>query len=104
LIECSWKSSFGIDCLTCGFQRSLEALLQGDFYNSFILFPATIPLLIVFLMLPIHLIFKLKHGAKIIVAFFSISAVLIVVNYSVKLSTNSLHSEKVATHEVCHAV
>lgn len=89
MIECSWKSTFGIDCLTCGFQRSLEVLLQGDFYNSFILFPATIPLLVVFLMLPIHLIFKLKHGAKIIVISFSVAAVLIIVNYSVKLGDKS---------------
>lgn len=93
MIECSWKSNFGIDCLTCGFQRSFEALLQGEIYESFLLFPATIPLLIVFIILPIHLIFKLKHGARIIVISFSIAALLIIINYSVKLSNNSFYHQ-----------
>lgn len=93
MIECSWKSNFGIDCLTCGFQRSLEVLLHGDLIESFTMFPATIPLLIVFITLPVHLIFKLKHGAKIIVASFCLSAILIVVNYSVKLSNNSFYHQ-----------
>lgn len=100
MIECSWKSNYGIDCLTCGFQRSLEALFQGDLIESFLLFPATIPLLLVFVILPIHLAFKLKHGVKIIVTSFSFAALLIVINYSIKLSNNSFYHQH--SSEIIH--
>ena len=90
MIECSWKSTFGIDCLTCGFQRSVKLLFEGELIDSFLLFPATIPLLIIFMVLPIHLVFKFKHGARVIVYSFSMAALLIVFNYVVKLTDKSL--------------
>jgi len=93
LIDCSWKSNFGIDCLTCGFQRSFQALLQGEIVESFLIFPATIPLLIVFITLPIHLLFKFKHGARVIVLSFCVSAFLIVINYFAKLSDKSIFKQ-----------
>jgi hypothetical protein len=91
LIECSWKSTFGVDCLTCGFQRSFKLLFEGDVVGSFLQFPATIPFLLCILFLVGHLIFKFKFGAKVIVGLFSLTALLIVVNFIVKIADGSAY-------------
>jgi len=46
MLPCPIKFLTGFDCPGCGFQRSLFALLEGNFETSFMLYPATIPLLI----------------------------------------------------------
>lgn len=48
LIPCPFKYITGIDCPGCGFQRSVLSIVQGDLYKSFIVYPATIPLLLFF--------------------------------------------------------
>lgn len=48
LIPCPFKYLTGIDCPGCGFQRSIIALLQGDFHKSVGLYPPAIPLLLFF--------------------------------------------------------
>lgn len=48
LLPCPFKYLSGIDCPGCGFQRSMVALMQGNVHNSFRLYPATIPLLLLF--------------------------------------------------------
>ena len=49
LLPCPIKTIIGIDCPGCGFQRSLLALLQGHWHESYRLYPATVPLLILLL-------------------------------------------------------
>lgn len=46
MFPCIYKQLFGIDCPFCGFQRSVIALLKGDFADSFIFYPPLIPLII----------------------------------------------------------
>jgi len=46
LLRCPIKAVMGIDCPGCGFQRSLLALLQGHWQESYRLYPPTVPLLI----------------------------------------------------------
>ena len=89
-IKCSWKKGFGIDCLTCGFQRSLELLFEGELLGSFVLFPALIPFVITVFTLVLHLTFKFKNGAKVIIFLFSLTVLLILVNYTIKLSQYGL--------------
>jgi hypothetical protein len=81
MLTCSWKKTVGIECPGCGFQRSLVKLSEGEFYDSFLLFPATIPLLILFVFLLLHLKFKFKNGAKIIVILFASSAIIIAISF-----------------------
>ena len=76
MLECSWKSHFGVECMGCGFQRSFVLLMEGNFWESIQLFPATIPILLVFLYTGGHLIFKYKNGARNIVILFSSSVAL----------------------------
>lgn len=44
MMPCAYRELFGIDCPFCGGQRSLVLLLQGRLLESFLLFPALIPL------------------------------------------------------------
>ncbi|WP_353196752.1 DUF2752 domain-containing protein [Parapedobacter defluvii] len=48
-MPCPFKALTGIDCPGCGFQRSLLALLKGNWGESYHLYPPTVPLLIVLL-------------------------------------------------------
>lgn len=48
LLPCPFKYFSGYDCPGCGFQRSLLALLKGDFQHSFELYPPTLPILVTF--------------------------------------------------------
>jgi len=50
--------------------------MEGSFWESIKLFPATIPILLVFLYTGAHLIFKYKNGARNIVILFSSSVAL----------------------------
>jgi hypothetical protein len=59
--------------------------MRGDIVESFLQFPATIPFITCILMLIAHLIFKFDNGSRWIVGLFGLTAILIVINYSVKL-------------------
>lgn len=87
MIECSWKSQFGVECMTCGFQRSLKLLFEGDVVGSFLMFPATIPFLLCLLFTAAHLIWKFRFGPKLIVGLFASTALLIVVNFALKIAS-----------------
>jgi hypothetical protein len=85
MLECHWKSTLGIECPGCGFQRSVELLFHGDIWGSIQLFPATIPLFVTLLFTVMHLKFKFRKGAKIIIVLFALSAGLMVLNFCMKL-------------------
>ena len=86
LLPCPFKKLTGIDCPGCGFQRSVLALLQGNFYQSILLYPATIPLLAAtaFTLLDGRLAFDRSGLAKKILYLFTGSVVLI--SYIIKMS------------------
>ena len=66
LFICPFKSFFQIDCPGCGLQRSIIALLEGDLLKSLSLYPATIPILALFVYTAFHLKMNFKQGANII--------------------------------------
>lgn len=85
LFDCPFKKNFGIDCFGCGFQRSFVLLFEGKFLESFKMYPATLPLIILWITLIAHLVFKFKHGAKAIQYIFIICVIIIVINYIYKI-------------------
>ncbi|MBL7884252.1 MAG: DUF2752 domain-containing protein [Bacteroidia bacterium] len=85
LLACPYKSMFGISCPGCGMQRSFIALLKGDFVESFLLYPALFPVFFTFLLLILHLKFKLKNGACYIKYSFIVSISTMGVSYIIKL-------------------
>jgi hypothetical protein len=68
-------------------QRSFIELLKGNFYESFVLYPALLPTMFLLTFLVLHLIFKFKNGANILKIVFIINASIMVLNYIYKLLT-----------------
>ncbi|MBL1279605.1 MAG: DUF2752 domain-containing protein [Fluviicola sp.] len=89
MYQCSWKEELGEDCPTCGAQRSFDLLMNGQVGESIQMFPATIPFLLTIIFLLLHLIFKFKHGSRVIVILFILTVSLIVANFIVKLMNGS---------------
>jgi hypothetical protein len=90
LLACPIKHTFGMDCPGCGMQRSLLALLQGDFAGSFQLHPALMPLLVLILFTMIHLKLDFKAGALIVKILFVTVVVFILINYIYKIYHHQL--------------
>ncbi|MBO7478706.1 MAG: DUF2752 domain-containing protein [Salinivirgaceae bacterium] len=83
-IPCFYKKYLGFECPWCGSQRALKLLLEGKFIESIVMFPALIPLIIMFVYLGLHLIFKFRHGSRILLSLFVLNVVIIAVNYIIK--------------------
>jgi len=88
MLACPYKKYFGVECMGCGMQRSLIALLKGNLEQSFYLYPALIPIIIMFVFLVFHLIFKFKNGAKWLKYQFLLIALLVTANFVIKLVRN----------------
>ena len=85
LQPCIYKQSLGIECLGCGFQRSLIALLKGNIWESIMLYPGLIPMILLFAVLLLHLIFHLKNGATLLKYLFIADMTIILINYIIKI-------------------
>jgi len=90
MLTCPSKHFFRIDCPGCGFQRSIIALLEGNFSKSFHLYPATVPILFCFIFTALHLKFKFKFGSEIIKGAFILCSLIIIISYVHKIFTHQL--------------
>jgi hypothetical protein len=84
-LPCVIKKITGFDCPGCGFQRSGIALLKGDVGESFRLYPPLIPIIFLFTLLIAYLSKKWQKGYLHLKYAYIFCAVVIVVNYMVKL-------------------
>lgn len=84
---CFYKKFLGVECPGCGMQRSFVELLKFNLVDSFILFPALIPTLVLVSYLVLHLVFKYKNGANILKILFIINTTIVVLGYIYKLLT-----------------
>lgn len=85
LLACPYKKYFDIDCMGCGMQRAFIALLKGDFVESFLFYPPLFSMIIMLLLLPLHLIFKFKHGAAWLKYLFIFNIAVVIINFIVKI-------------------
>ena len=90
LLTCPSKHLFHVDCPGCGLQRSFLDLLEGNFVESFRLYPAIVPMLFCFIFTVLHIKFKFKYGAEIIKISFIFTASVIVISYVYKIFTHQL--------------
>ncbi|MDF2438963.1 MAG: hypothetical protein K0Q95_3339 [Bacteroidota bacterium] len=86
MLTCPFKTVTGFDCPGCGMQRSFIALLQGNIVESFYLYPALLPLFVLFIITAVHVIFRLKRGDVIIKYFFICTVGIILISYAFKLN------------------
>jgi hypothetical protein len=85
MLPCLNKKLFGLDCLGCGFQRSLLHVIKGDFVAAFNVYPAIYTLIIMAIFLILNLKFKFKSGKKIIIIFAIINILIIITSYFIKM-------------------
>lgn len=88
---CYFHKYIGIQCPGCGFQRAFIELLKGNLTDSLKLYPALIPIIIMFLLLGIHLKFNLKNGALILKVIFIFTAIIIAANYIFKIINHKIY-------------
>ncbi len=80
-LPCMFKAVTHFECPGCGMQRSFILLLRGDITGSFFMFPALMPILLMFAFLFLHVMFKIKNGAIILKYMYILSAVIVMVSY-----------------------
>jgi len=86
MLTCPFKSVTGFDCPGCGIQRAFIALLKGNLRESFHLYPALLLVLCMLMIVAIHIIFKLKHGAAIVKYGYIFTTVVILISYAFKMT------------------
>ena len=87
LQSCFYKKYLGVECPGCGMQRAFIELLKGNLWESFLLFPALIPTIVLVIYLFLHISFKFKNGANILKFLFIINTSIVVLSYIYKLLT-----------------
>ena len=97
LLTCPFKYLTGIDCPGCGFQRSVIQLMNGNFHQSFILYPPTIPLLLFFSYGLADAFFKLDTSKN------SVKKSLFILNGSIVLISYGLKMWGLYSHQVVSA-
>ncbi len=84
MLSCQWKN-IGMECMGCGFQRSVIFLLKGEFSKAFITYPAIYSLIILAVILGLHLKLNFSAGHKILKWLFIFNLIIIIGNYILKL-------------------
>ncbi|TDE01446.1 DUF2752 domain-containing protein [Flavobacterium hiemivividum] len=84
MIPCLSKTLFGVECLGCGFQRSLLLLFKGDITSSFQMYPALFTSLLFLGLLGFHFIYKGIISQKLIVIVALINVLFMVAGYFYK--------------------
>jgi hypothetical protein len=78
MLPCLFKQITGVDCPGCGAQRSFDLLIHGQLIESFKLYPALVPLIILLISFLFDLFFKQKNKSNTTwyLAIFSMSMVI----------------------------
>ncbi len=84
-LPCLFRQLTHIDCPGCGMQRSFLLLLGGDVAGSIRMYPALIPVLLLFGLLILHGIFKFRRGAAILKYSFIFCTAVILLGYFYKI-------------------
>jgi hypothetical protein len=91
LLPCPIKYLFGFDCPGCGFQRSVLALLNGDFLQSFHLYPPTVPFLLSLVAGVGTWLLKLDQNATWLKAMYFFTGFVMLVSYLYKILFQHIH-------------
>ena len=86
MLPCLNKKFFGFECMGCGMQRSLMALLQGHFVDAFFLYPGVYPLMGLGLSITFNYFFGFRNASKVISFFAILSVITIITSYIIKLT------------------
>jgi hypothetical protein len=85
LIPCPFKKLTGIDCPGCGFQRSVIALINGNFKQSLHFYPAAIPILFTTIFVVLAIKFNVDNYHLIKKTLYIITGGIIMLSYIYKM-------------------
>ena len=92
MLPCVNKKVFGIECLGCGTQRAMMQMLQGNFVEAIIIFPAIYTTILLFFFIGLLFIDRKRNYHKIIIGLAILNAVIMIISYIYKMYhlTNNL--------------
>ena len=90
MFACASKKYLHIECPGCGIQRSAVALLKGDLATSLQLYPATIPIICLFIFVAVHIKYKFEWAANVIKYLYAGIAIVIAVFYIYKIVNSKI--------------
>ncbi len=90
LLPCPSIKYLHIQCPGCGLQRGVIALLRGHLQESFMMYPATLPIIILLLFLLLHLKCKFTNGSLLLRGIYLFCAAVMVVQYFYKIASHQL--------------
>ena len=85
LLPCAYKTIFGIDCPLCGSQRSAMQLLNGNFAESFSIYPPLIPVLSLIVIASLKLFTRELIGTRFLKTYSLVVLLIVLVNYVLKM-------------------
>lgn len=85
MLPCIFKQTFGIDCIGCGTQRSLNLLLEGNLIDAFKMFPAIYTTLLLGLSIVLFIVDKKRNYQKIVISLALINAIVMIISYVYKM-------------------
>ena len=74
-----------MECPGCGLQRSIVLLLKGEFAESFFMYPALLPMTLLFGFLALNRFVDFRRANWIVTSLAGITVLAILVNYVLKL-------------------
>ena len=85
MLPCLFKKMFGIDCIGCGMQRSLNFILHGEFEKAFYMFPPIYTTILFVLSTGLYLIDKKHSHHKLVITLAIINVTIMIVSYTYKM-------------------
>ena len=85
MLACPYRKYLHIECPGCGLQRSLIAMLKGNFSESFRYYPAALPMLVLLIFMVLHLKYRYEKGALILRGIYVFCTAVITVHYIYKI-------------------
>jgi hypothetical protein len=84
MFPCLSKTLFGLQCLGCGFQRSLVLLLRGEFSAAFQMYPALFTTLLFLGFVGFNFINRRFFSQKLLLAVILINVIFMIGGYIYK--------------------
>ena len=86
MLPCMTKQLIGMDCPGCGIQRSISLLVHGDLLNSFLMYPALLPIVFLLGFLIFDMFVTITYSEKIKLWATILTIGTIITSYIIKIS------------------
>ena len=85
MLPCLSKQVLGMECPGCGLQRAVALLLQGQVWESFLMYPGLFPMLFFFAFAAADRFLQIRKGSQITSILGILTVGIILINFLIKL-------------------